>query len=250
MKNEKINPAQKLLDLSLGFILLISFFLLNGCQKAETPYVNNGDVTTTNDMQNARVSNTSGVVLKLKVFMQGYYLGRGMMAPVLANQAVLKATLSEADTVLVQLRDVTDPTKIVDAESILIMTDGTGTANFTVANSGSYWIVVKHRNSIQTWSAAPVALPATYNFTTAATQAFGGNMVDVNSESIFSMYTGDDNQDDFIDIFDFPDYDLDNQNFVAFEYKATDFNGDGFVDIFDFPVYDLNNQNFVFAITP
>ena len=56
MKNEKINPAQKLLDLSLGFILLISFFLLNGCQKDETPYVNNGDVTTTNDMQNARVS--------------------------------------------------------------------------------------------------------------------------------------------------------------------------------------------------
>ena len=75
-------------------------------------------------------------------------------------------------------------------------------------------------------------------------------MIDPFNEGIWSFYTGDVNQDEFIDIFDFPDYDLDNQNFVAFEYKATDFNGDGFVDIFDFPIYDGNNQNFIFAIHP
>ena len=172
------------------------------------------------------------------------------MAPVLANQAVVGATGAETDTLHVELRDVTDPTIVMASANAVLMTNGLASCNMS-APAGTYWIAVKHCNTIQTWSANPVALPIPlYNFTTFATQAFADNMIDVLSEGIFSMYTGDVNQDEFIDIFDFPDYDLDNQNFVAFEYKATDFNGDGFVDIFDFPIYDGNNQNFIFSIHP
>jgi hypothetical protein len=66
------------------------------------------------------------------------------------------------------------------------------------------------------------------------------------------MYSGDFNQDGFVDIFDFPAYDAANQSGGAFDgtYVATDLNGDGFVDIFDFPIYDANNQGNVQAVLP
>jgi hypothetical protein len=191
-----------------------------------------------------------GASVNLKLFLQGYYAGSGSMYPVLLFQAVAGATGLETDTVYVELHDVIDPTIVVDVTTALILTDGTGTASFTTASAGTYWVVIKHRNTVQTWTANPVAIPATIDFTTAAANAFGGNQVDVLGEGIFSMYTGDINQDEYIDIFDFPDFDVDNQNFVSGVYVATDMNGDGYVDIFDFPVFDLNNQNFIFSIHP
>ena len=188
-------------------------------------------------------------ILNLKAFLQGYYIGSGAMQPVLANQFVAGATGLESDTIYVELHDAMNPSTLIASTTALLMTDGSAVASFK-ANAGSYYVAIKHRNTIQTWSAAPVALPSTYDFTTSADQAFFGNMIDVYGENIWSFYTGDLNQDDFIDIFDFPAYDFDNQNFVAFAYANTDMNGDGFVDIFDFPIFDFNNQNFVFAMYP
>jgi len=196
------------------------------------------------------VVSCGGVIVNLKLFLQGYYLGAGMMNPVLANQFVPGATGLETDTIYVELRDAGTPSTIVDATTAVLMTNGTATAAFSTASPGSYWIAVRHRNTVQTWSGAPVSVPAVYDFTTSAGQAFFGNMIDQFGEGIYSFYTGDLNQDEFIDIFDFPQYDIDNQSFVAFVYAATDFNGDGFVDIFDFPVYDNNNQNFIFSLHP
>jgi hypothetical protein len=166
------------------------------------------------------------------------------------NQAVPGATSTQTDTITVELRSASNSASVVTTAQPILNTDGS--VSFTTsAPAGYYWIAVRHRNTIETWSADTVQLPGpVYDFTTAANKAFGDNQIDALGDLKFSMYTGDVNQDDFIDIFDFPDYDLDNQNFVAFEYKATDFNGDGFVDIFDFPIYDANNQNFIFSIQP
>jgi len=193
--------------------------------------------------------NDCDLTLDIKVFMEGYYIGSGLMQPVLANEGVTPdPTLT--DTVTVELREAGDPAIVVGSSKTLIGTEGTGTAVFPETAPAEYWIVLKHRNSIQTWSALPVLLPGTYDFTTSPLQAFGGNIVDVYGEGIYAIYTGDVNQDEFIDIFDFPPYDFDNQNFVSFQYVNTDFNGDGFVDIFDFPVFDHNNQFFIFSIHP
>ena len=188
-------------------------------------------------------------ILNLKAFLQGYYIGSGAMQPVLANQFVAGASGLETDTIYVELRDAMNPATLVASTTALLMTDGSAVASFK-ANAGNYWVAIKHRNSIQTWSESPVALPSTYDFTTSADQAYLSNMIDVYGENVWSFYTGDLNQDDFIDIFDFPLYDFDNQNFVSFTYANTDLNGDGFVDIFDYPIYDENNQNFVFALYP
>ena len=68
--------------------------------------------------------------------------------------------------------------------------------------------------------------------------------------TIWAVYTGDLNQDGFVDPFDYPAYDSNNQNGVSVVYINTDMNGDGFVDPFDYPVFDSNNQNGVAAIIP
>jgi len=242
---------------ALSCLAPIGFVILNGDCNDGDAAVNPGEVEICgngiDDNCNGEIDEGCGITLNLRVLMQGYYVGGGQMQAVLLNQFVPGATGAESDTVKVELRSSADANLLVDQSTSPLDINGNGSFNFTTAIAGqSYWIVVKHRNSIQTWSAAPVVMNSStaYDFTTSAAQAFAGNMVDQNLEGIWSMYTGDLNQDEFIDIFDFPDFDFDNQAFVAFAYVATDFNGDGFVDIFDFPVFDANNQSFIFSIHP
>lgn len=188
-------------------------------------------------------------LLNLKLYLQGYYLSAGHMLPVLLYQGVPGASGLETDTIAVELRKNIDPGIVIAATTTVLMTDGNATCHFN-APSDSYWIVVKHRNTIQTWSSNPVPIPSSYDFSSAASKTFANNVVDPLSENIWAFFTGDVNQDEYIDIFDFPQFDIDNQNFVSLQYVPTDFNGDGYVDIFDFPVFDTNNQNFISSIHP
>jgi hypothetical protein len=94
-----------------------------------------------------------------------------------------------------------------------------------------------------------VASTPLYDFTTAANKAMGDNQVQVQTGK-WAFYTGDLNQDDFIDGNDFPAFDTDSFNGVSSEYVATDMNGDGFVDGNDFPVFDANSFNGVTSIHP
>jgi hypothetical protein len=182
--------------------------------------------------------------------MQGYYAGSGSMASVLANQGVSVNT-NEMDTIRVELRDAATGANVVASASGVIMTDGTVSLSLPASVVGNdYYIVVNHRNTVQTWSADLVTMAATtsYDFTTAATKAFGDNMIEVET-GVFAMYTGDINQDEFIDPFDYPSFELDNVTFAS-GYLATDLNGDGFIDPFDYPVFELNNVNFVTSVHP
>jgi hypothetical protein len=194
---------------------------------------------------------SGGVTLNLTAFLEGYYAGSGAMQSVLANQAVANATGFEADTVWIELRDSLDPTIVVDAQPLLLMTDGTGSATFPAAVEGtSYWICLKHRMSIQTWSATEVLMTAStdYDFTTSDAQAFGNNMKEV-EPGVWAIFSGDLNQDEFIDPFDFGLYLDDSINF-AYGYYASDMNGDGFTDPFDFGIYLNNSINFVMSMHP
>ena len=64
------------------------------------------------------------------------------------------------------------------------------------------------------------------------------------------MFTGDINQDEFVDPNDYPYFDIDNSNGVSGVYVNTDLNGDGFVDPNDYPYFDLNNSSGVSSIHP
>jgi hypothetical protein len=155
-----------------------------------------------------------------------------------------------SDTITVLLRAGTAPYEIVDAARGVLSAAGSVSLSFTKANLGSsYYIVVKHRNSIETWSANPVNLTAvtSYNFTTGVGQAYGSNMIVVSGAA--SFYSGDTNQDGTIDGSDGSLVDNDAFNFVS-GYVSTDVNNDGFVDASDASYVENNSSNFIGVIRP
>ena len=192
------------------------------------------------------------ITASIQLFLQGYYTGNGIMQPVLNNQAVPLSLAGETDTVIVELHNPVT-FDLVDSKAAPLLTDGTVSAIFN-RPAGSYYIAIKHRNTLQTWSADPVNFTSStplYNFSIAASKAFGGNQVEV-EPGVWAFFTGDMNQDEYIDGNDFPLYDAESASGGLYDgtYTSTDMNGDGFVDGNDFPVFDLNSSNGVSSMHP
>jgi hypothetical protein len=201
----------------------------------------------------------SGATLNLELFLQGYidlFATSPAMVPVLSNQFVTGALGTETDTVTVTLYDSASTSTVVDVAQGILMTDGTMSVTFANAVPGtSYWIGITHRNSLETWSAAPVTFSAVtnYDFTSGLSQAYSiglDALVQIGTSGVYAIWTGDLNQDDFIDATDFTIYDADNAAGLLFDYFATDMNGDGFVDATDFTIYDASNAVGPFFIQP
>jgi len=155
------------------------------------------------------------------------------------------------DTVKVYLRNIFSPYPLVDSAKDYLNSSGAGSLNFqNAANSTSYYVIVKHRNSIETWGAGGnsfVNHSLTYNFTTSSAQAFGNNMKQKGSR--WTVFSGDVNQDGFVDASDIGLIDNDAYNFVS-GYINTDLNGDNIADGSDLGIADNNSFNFVSVIRP
>lgn len=161
--------------------------------------------------------------------------------------------LNSKDTLRVTLRNISPPYGIVDSakgviDSVTLITQ----LLFTNAPNGTYYVVVKHRNSIETWSKAGGEIYRTdaslfYNFTTAQSQAYGNNQTIKGSKWL--IYSGDSNRDEAVDISDLLLIDNDASQFLT-GYLITDVNGDRFVDVSDVAIADNNAANFVGRITP
>lgn len=158
------------------------------------------------------------------------------------------------DTVKLLLREDSAHYNIVDSSKVRLDNDGYGNFWFTAAEAfTNYYIVAKHRNSIETWSANTFQFtPAsyTYDFTFSPLQAYGVNMVQVDvSPDLYAFYSGDVNQDGIIEGEDLALIDNDATNFIS-GYVRTDVNGDEFVDGTDAAITDNNAFNFVTLIRP
>ena len=155
------------------------------------------------------------------------------------------------DTVTVELHNSTSPFAVVDAAKEVITVNGYQTYEFNSAPAGSYYIVVKHRNGLETWSAAPVVMTAggnyDYDFTTASSQAYGNNMV--LKAGKYCIYSGDANQDGVIDISDLATIDNDGFAFAS-GYLSTDCNGDNVIDLSDLSIADNNANNGISVMKP
>lgn len=86
-----------------------------------------------------------------------------------------------SDTVRVYLRNFSSPYNIVDSSKGIINKNSlNGKFIMKKAPTGSYYLSVKHRNSIETWSHVPLGYNCgdslNYTFITSAVQAFGNNM--------------------------------------------------------------------------
>jgi len=107
------------------------------------------------------------VSFNLKLFIQGFYIGGGQMTSVLSN-AGISTDPTECDTILVELHDPLSPSNIEASTKVILHTNGTATATFSNSIYGnSYYIAVKSRNAIETWSKLPVTLlnNTEYDFT-------------------------------------------------------------------------------------
>lgn len=158
------------------------------------------------------------------------------------------------DTVTVYLRSIFTPYLIVDSAKGYLNSSGEGMFNFNHANNAtSYYIIIKHRNSLETWSALGQSFVASqlfYSLSTSSSQAYGNNLVQVdNSPTRFAIFSGDVNQDGIIDAADLSAVDNDAFNSVS-GYVNTDVNGDDFVDASDLSIVDNNSHNIVLVRNP
>ena len=178
--------------------------------------------------------------LNLTAFMEGFY-----------NSA---SNIMISDTVRVYLRNATSPYAIIDSTKSTLNSSGAGAFTFSYPVNGvNYFIVIKHRNSIETWSKTAQAFTGgslTYNFSSSNTQAFGNNMKQIDASPVrFGIYSGDINQDGTIDATDVSNADNDAFNSVG-GYVNTDVTGDNFVDAADVSIVDNNAFNSASVISP
>jgi len=179
------------------------------------------------------------IKLRLSVLMEGMY-------------SQIFNLMTRRDTVKVLLRNNFSPYAIRDTvRSTVDSITFSGLFKFPIPPAGTYYIVAKHFNCIETWSkASGQALITTdtntYNFTTAASQAFGNNMKLKGSK--YCIISGDVNQDGFIDGSDFIIIENDAFFFRTGRFIPSDLNGDNAVDGTDALIGDNNRSSIV--ITP
>ncbi len=172
-------------------------------------------------------------VVNLRFFIEGYYTGSSSMNSVKFNQDGISSPTDVAN-VTVELHNATAPYETLHTATGIVQTDGVITLSYSGAPSGSFYVVVKGSNMLQTWSANPQTVgitPLSYDFSTADTQAYGSNMREMET-GVFAFYNGDVNQDESIDNVDTDSLFIDIDAFAFGDY-ATDLNGDGSVDNVD-----------------
>lgn len=103
-------------------------------------------------------------LLNVRAFVEGYRNGPGTMTPVL-YQSGLHISPAACDSVTVELRGALPPFGLQYSVQALMDIYGHVAADFPPAAAGNaYYIVVKPRNGLETWSKIPVPVSAVTNF--------------------------------------------------------------------------------------
>ena len=223
------------------------------CSGLATPVgysLTNDDCDDTNALLNPTNPCPTNSIVNLTLFMGGYYNGASTMRSVKLLQwdgvtPVIAPSALDVEDLTIELHDSTTPFATLHTTTATLHTDGTLSASFAGAPSGSFYIAVKGVNSVETWSASPQTVGAValnYDFSTAVTQVYEDNMFEVET-GVFAFYQGDINQDGGVDNQDADALLLDIDN-SAFGVQTTDLNGDGGVDNQDadilYPGIDLS----------
>ena len=154
------------------------------------------------------------------------------------------------DTVRAYLHSNISPYNVLDS-AISVIDSVTFTGAFTFNQpSGTYYIVVKHRNSLETWSKLGgepfvAASVMNYDFTDASSKAFMNNMIQIDASPLtFGIYSGDVNQDGIVDGTDLFSTSNDVGSFAS-GYISTDVTGNGIAELSDLVIVYNNTSAFV-----
>ncbi len=182
------------------------------------------------------------VKLELKVSTEGLYNS-------------LTGRLSRTDTVTVYLRNISSPFSIVDsAKAKVDSLNLKGSFKFSNTKTGTYYIVVKHFNGIETWSKSggePLVAEGpvyNYDFTTSSSQAYGNNQQ--LKDGKYFMYSGDIDRNNTIDLDDLLQIYNNASEFLTGDRLPGDLNGDNTVDLSDLTLVLNNNNNFISVMSP
>ncbi len=152
-----------------------------------------------------------------------------------------------ADLIDVEIHSATNyGTLIYTAEDVELMQDGTASFEIPAEYNDEYSITIKHRNHLETVNAAPVSFKTPeviYDFTTAATQAYGSNMKELES-GVFGLYGGDVNQDGYINVSDREMVQTKVLE-IAKGYVSEDVNGDGYINVSDREIVQSSVLNII-----
>ncbi len=159
--------------------------------------------------------------------------------------------LSRKDTLIIYLRNISAPYAIVDScKAILDSSSMKAEPEFINAATGTYYIAIKHRNSLETWSrfggeAFSTTAQFHFSFTDDSSKAFGGNQKRIdNSPLLFGIFSGDVNNDGSVDASDILVIENDAAVYAA-GYIISDLNGDNSTDATDLAIAD--NNAFIYA---
>jgi len=135
--------------------------------------------------------------LNLTVFLEGYYLGGGLMRKAQDNigaGSFDKFPGTVADQITFELHDATTYSTIVwSINEVNLNTDGTATVSVPRNYAGNYYLTVKHRNHLETVSATEVDFGPSiinFDFTDLASKAYGDNQKDL-LDGKFAIFAGD-----------------------------------------------------------
>jgi hypothetical protein len=248
---------------SLDFIYNGGYTALNwfdngtSCQYTGPPpsYAILNDAPQANYYSNGTVSESApeqcGRNLSIQVFIEGLYNTSGQMtASSNGNGAAFGETI--ADQVTIELHSAANYDNLVYSfQNVSLSTAGLANVLVPVELISDYYITIKHRNSISATSALPVAFSASavsYNFSDAASKAYGSNQKLV-GEGIWALYTGDINQDGYIDGTDLILADNAAANLLS-GYIPPDNDGNGIVDLYDVNLIEVNASGFIKAVFP
>lgn len=184
------------------------------------------------------------------VLLQGLYNGSGTMRQA-SDELGPHWPSGVADHITVELHNAASYYTIeYAASSVALSTTGTATVAIPAIYSGSYYITIKHRNSLETTTSVPVSFSGSLISQSfgSASNVYGGNL-GLSYDGRYLIWGGDIDQDDFVGASDMAM--VDNQS-AAFGmgYITEDVDGDGFVGASDMAIIDNNSSNFIFAIFP
>lgn len=204
------------------------------------------------DTENVAINNTFSII----VFLEGLYnSGTGQMNKAqdyVGGVVVDKYEGTVADKIAIELHDAANyATTIYQVTDIDLNQDGTATIIVPAEFHGSYYITIKHRNHIETVSGLATSFASTnvsFNFTGVATQAFGNNQKQL-ATGVFGIYSGDVNQDGYINASDRALVQTKVLE-IAKGYVSEDVNGDGSINASDRAIVQSSVLNIIHRQIP
>lgn len=163
--------------------------------------------------------------------------------------------LTIKDTITMYLRKKFSPYEIVDSCKREMNQFGQSQMSFeNVIADTLYTLSLKHRNSIEIWSNIIVLFKYSTSVTSfqlsAIVSTFGGNEIQVNDDPVrFAMFSGDVDQNGFIDLGDVISISNKANEFAA-GYIVQDLTGNNQADLNDILIAYNNSINFIRRITP